>query len=139
MPRTADQLLKAITKDRKTKANSVVLVNVKPGYRKNGAPRLNAVAYSTHNADGTPNREKTRYQCVVYGTDPNKRLHEGPVKVSCSCPDFTFTYEVTLHNVGAADIIHSNGEPSDVRNPRQFAGTCCHLHRLLAEIVRSKV
>lgn len=139
MPRTAAQLLKACTPDRRKKADYVVLVNVKPGYRKNGAPRVNATTYSTHNADGTPNKDKTRYKCVVYCTDPHQRLNAGPVKVSCSCPDFTFTYEVTLHNVGAADVIHSNGEPSDIRNPTQRPGTCCHLHRLLGEIVKSKV
>jgi hypothetical protein len=127
------------TKDRKTKAGYTVLIGVTPGYRKNGAPKVNATAYTTHNADGTPNREKTKYKLVVYGTDPNSRLREGPIKVSCSCPDFTYTYEVTLHNQGAADILHSNGEPSDTRNPSQRPGVCCHLYRLIAEIAKAKV
>lgn len=139
MPLTVKQLLQNVEPGRKDKAKNVVLVGVKPGYLKSGAPKINATAYSTANADGTSNKQKNRYKLVVYGTDPNQRLRDGAVKVSCSCPDFTYTYEVTLKNAGAADIVHSTGEPSDIRNPGQVRGVCCHLARLLVEIARARV
>lgn len=139
MPRTVNQLLKTVSPNRKEKAKYVVLVNVKPGYLKNGAPKLNATAYTTHNADGTPNREKTRHRLVVYATDPNQRLRDGNVKVSCSCSDFMFTYEWVLKQLGAADLVHATDEDPGVRNPKHTPGVCCHLYRLLVEIAKARV
>lgn len=139
MPRTASQLLKATEANRRAKAEHVVLTGVKPGYRKDGSPKLNAVAYSTHNADGTPNKDKTRHRLVIYSTNNKQRLNGGHIKVHCTCSDFMFTYEWVLTQLGAADLINATNEDPGIRNPSHRPGVCCHLYRLLNEVVRAKV
>lgn len=61
-----------------------------------------------------------KYVTMIELQDPKKQT----VKVSCSCPDFWATWEVALSRKGAADIIHSNGEPPDTRNPKGVAAAC---------------
>lgn len=46
------------------------------------------------------------------------------VRVSCSCGDFWARWEYALWRKGAAEIVYSDGEPSDVTNPR-YIPACC--------------
>jgi len=56
------------------------------------------------------------------------------VKVSCSCPDYLFRWEVANHLVGASDVIYSSGEMPEGTNPDHRPGMCKHLLRLRSHI-----
>lgn len=57
-------------------------------------------------------------------------------KVSCSCPDFVYTWEWALWKHGNADIVFGNGEPPDSRNPAHLPGCCKHLVALINRMVK---
>jgi hypothetical protein len=139
MPLTAKQILKSSFPIVRQSSEHVKISAVKPGVLKSGAPKLVATAYSTHDANGKPKREKEKYKCAVYGLSRDSRLFEGPVKVSCNCAYFTYTCEVALHKKGAADIIHSNGEDPDDKNPAYKPSPCKHLYVVLQQIIQSRV
>jgi hypothetical protein len=47
--------------------------------------------------------------------------------VSCSCPYFKFTAEVSLYKKDSSDIIFSNGADPNIKNPRQIPIVCKHI------------
>lgn len=73
-----------------------------------------------------------KYVTTVELIDPKKQY----VKVSCSCPDFWATWEVALAQKGAADVLYSNGEMPDMRNPSRVAGCCKHVVKLADLLVK---
>ena len=71
------------------------------------------------------------YKTSVVSLDGRIPINNGHVKVLCSCPDYLFTWEVALHKYGAADIIYSNGEYPEIKNPLEIPGVCKHLAAFL--------
>ena len=55
-------------------------------------------------------------------------MPKGFVKLSCSCDDFLFNWEVALHKKDAADIEYSNGKNPSDKNPTFIPGCCKHLY-----------
>lgn len=58
-----------------------------------------------------------------YGEDE----YDSKAWVSCDCEYFKYTCEVALYNKDSSDIIHSNGEDPNIRNPKQIGILCKHL------------
>ena len=56
-----------------------------------------------------------------------------------NCEAFTFWLEWVLHQRGAADIKHSNGEPPDIRNPGRVYFLCPHLTKLGLLVLHKKI
>lgn len=155
MPLTAKQILAYAFPDVKKAARGVVLHadSFQPKYvtakHKLGArnPKMIGTQFLTAEAhsvstgpDGAPKRTPGQtYKISVRGRTPADHLHEGNVVVSCNCDYFTFTSEVALNKKGAAQIIHSNGERPDIRNPRMVPTPCKHLYAVLNQIVKQKV
>lgn len=78
-------------------------------------------------------RDKNKYTTSIKFID--KGLN---IKVSCSCPDYTFAgWEYANHVVGASDIIYGNGEPPVEKNPSNRPGLCKHL-LCLAKFIKDK-
>lgn len=66
-------------------------------------------------------KDKSKYTTSIKFVDKNLN-----VKVSCSCPDYTFRWEYANHKAGASDIVYSNGEPPVETNPNMKPGLCKH-------------
>jgi hypothetical protein len=109
-------ILKNVDFGRHERAEFVKIVGLKSGTsKKTGLFKAISKAYSKKKGD--PNSHT--YACSVTQMDTKSN-----VVVSCSCPDFMYSYEVVLHNKGAADIKFSNGEqPVNPKKP----GCCKHL------------
>lgn len=122
-----DQLVAKSERMRKLNSNLVKIVGYKTGFDKKGVPTAICKSYTPKEyiiGNRIVNaRDKNRYTTSIKFID--KKLN---VKVSCSCPDFTFAgYEWVLAQLGAADIIYGNGDPPDVRNASHKPGLCKHL------------
>lgn len=85
---------------------------------KTGGIRLEAIAMK---------RVKGARQHHLYIESTGDAVSQGPVKVSCDCNSFLFTFEAALHHHGNADIIHSNGAYPHYTNPMLIPGMCSHL------------
>lgn len=133
MPMNLPQLLKRTPRSRFRSADYVRLVKLKMGYDKDGKAIAYCQSYSTHiiDQDGNVVKNPTRYHYVTYIKFIDNKLN---VNVSCSCPDFMYTWETVLHDKGAAEIEYSNGDPSLIRNPQQRVGACKHTIKLLQKI-----
>lgn len=59
--------------------------------------------------------------------EPDLKLGNTNVSVSCSCPDFLYRFEVANFNKGAARIQYSNGAAPVITNPQGKASLCKHL------------
>jgi len=121
-----DQLLAKSTRLRKLNATLVKVVGFKTGRDKKGFATAVAKTYTPteYNVRGqrVNARDKNKYVSSVKFIDAKLN-----VKVSCSCPDFCFRYEVANHVKGAADVIYSNGEIPESTNPEMRPGLCKHL------------
>ncbi len=87
-----------------------------------------------------PGESPRAHVVTVTARDPDYRgkLTRSPaVKVSCTCERFKFMWEYALHYHGAADIVHSNGEPPVEKNPRLAGGACKHAYRAFQYIRRN--
>lgn len=87
---------------------------------KNGLLHLQTVTRT--NELGAPPRRHIQRIVLLEGSkisDPRAR-----VKIECDCEFHCFTCEVALYRLGAADIIHSNGEKPVVTNPKMIPLTC---------------
>ncbi len=80
-----------------------------------------------------------KYDHVIIRLEPLKRFSDSKVMVSCSCEDFKFTFEYALAKRGNSQIIHSNGEASEIRNPRNIASGCKHLIVLFKKVLHDKM
>jgi hypothetical protein len=113
---------------RRERAEYVKVTDLKTGFsKKTGLPKAVARVYSKRGGYSSPHRYTASVDCV------SVKSH---VKVSCSCPDFMYRFEVVLNNKGAADIKYSNGEqPQDPGRP----GCCKHLVMTFKELLNQGV
>lgn len=126
------QVARLTPPQRKADAQYVRVVRTKYGYTKEGWGFIAAQTYSTHVRQAgwiVPNENPDKYVTVL--TLLNKKMHG---VWSCSCPDFTFTWEVALTYKEASVIEYSNGEPPDTRNPTFKSGTCKHCYALYLRV-----
>ncbi len=133
---TFPQIIRRTPRQRIDAAKYVKLINVKKGYnKKTGFGFIIAQAYSTH--QWSPHhfrwvRNPLRFRYVTMVEFLDDKLH---CRVSCSCPDFTYSgAEFVLHKKGAAEIEYSNGEAPTVRNPNMHPLCCKHLVKLYMTI-----
>jgi hypothetical protein len=130
---TLPQLYQRTTSDRKQRSIYVRLLKVKAGYTKEGLGFIACQSYSRYKIDqsGKPvrNVKPNKYVTIIMFLD--KSLH---VKVSCSCEDNMFMYEVANHYKDAADIEYSNGDAPNIKNPKHNPGMCKHLIALFEHI-----
>jgi len=94
-------------------------------------PSIPSVTTQTY----TPGHKDKYKTSVAFKRDVKGKLLKY-VQVSCSCPDFMYTWEVALHNKGAAPIMYSNGEPPEERNPKELSGVCKHLYAVMGAMLR---
>lgn len=120
MPMTIEQILRNTPNERVLNSRKVVVKDFKEQRSKDGKLRAMATTFTS----GT---SKDKYETSITSLKPATELLRTYVKVSCSCPDFWATWEVALHNRGAANIVYSNGEAPDIRNPGEIPGMCKHI------------
>jgi hypothetical protein len=130
------QLLKSTFPNFKKSAAYVDLNKIRVGTNKAGFAKIMATASSKVDANGKRKSGIQQHVCAITSLDKNKGF-KGPVKTSCDCEAFVYTCEVALHNQGAADIIYSNGEAPDVKNPRMIPTLCKHLYALAQQVKTS--
>lgn len=76
-----------------------------------------------------PGHPPRTHKQVVWSKDP---LYDGTlsdckdVMLTCNCWDFLFTWEHVLNKEGCTEILQSNGEPPNERNPGMRIGMCKH-------------
>jgi hypothetical protein len=133
MPMKLNQIVAKTDRMRKLNATLVKVVGYKAGRNRAGLAVAVAKTY-------TP-KEYNSHLKVVKSRDQNKYVSSVTfidsklnVKVSCSCPDFMFRHEFSLHHYGAADIIYGNGEPPVITNPGMRPSCCKHILALRALI-----
>ncbi len=126
---TIAQIINKVDPGRLDRSEYVRITRLKYGLSKQTKlPKAVALAYSKRENYISP----ARYTCLVKAIDD-----KGNVKLSCSCPDFTFHgYEYNLYRRGAADIIYGNGERPTVNN--YGVGCCKHLVMLINELFVQK-
>ena len=122
-----DQIVSKSFGLRKENARYVKILKFKAGRdKKTGLAYAAAQTYSQKvlnvHRKIVPSTDRNKYVSKI--TFLNKKLD---VKCACSCPDFMFTFEFALARKGAADIMFSNGEAPDERNPKYAPGCCKHL------------
>ncbi len=130
---TIRQLLRSTFPVAKRNSAWVEFVNLRRGKNRAGQPKYLTNAYTNARAPGQKNKPPARHQCSVVALDKKKGWN-GYVLVSCSCEYFTYTCEYALHAHGAANIVYSNGEPPEDKNPRLTPSLCKHLYALLSGI-----
>jgi hypothetical protein len=79
----------------------------------------------TWSEKGPKGWHKTEYATMIDFIDLKDH-----VKVTCSCPDYCFMFEVALYRKGAADLIYSNGRMPNEKNSNRVPGMCKHLIRM---------
>ena len=132
---TLPQIIKKTPRQRIEAAHYVKLLQIKRGYNEDGLGFIAAQTYSTHEWNPSlhswvRSRNRPKYISVVLFLD--NKLH---CKVSCSCPDFTYSgAEYILNKRGAADIEFSNGEAPSIKNPGMRPMCCKHIVRMYLSI-----
>lgn len=71
---------------------------------------------------------KTVPKAVLSRTD----LKNMVCKVHCNCPDYAFRMEYANREIGASDIVVSNGAAPVITNPNEKPGLCKHILGLLS-------
>lgn len=127
------KLVNASEKTRKINARYVKIVGYKAGRDKQGLATAMAKTWTPKEYKGgriVDSHDHNKYVSSIKFLDKNLN-----VKVSCSCPDYTFAgWEYANHKQGASDIIYGNGEPPIEKNPNLKPGLCKHLLALRALI-----
>lgn len=127
------QIVKKANRLRQEGAHYVRITDLKKGYDARGRGFVASASFSTHliGEDGRPVPNPHPHKYVTVITFLDAKLN---VKVSCSCADFLYRWEVALHNKGAADIEYSNGAFPTMTNPSGKHATCKHLIALYNRI-----
>ncbi len=116
---------------RKINSRFVKIKAYKAGRDRKGFAYAAAKTYSTQVLNVfrqvVPDRDRGLYVSKIKFMD--KKLN---VKVSCSCPDFCFSWEYSNHLVGLSDIYYSNGEAPTVK--AYGPGLCKHLIALARHV-----
>jgi hypothetical protein len=129
---TMRQIWQKTPYDRKEKIPDVRVTKPKFGISKSTKhPTAVAITFSVETENGKPKLFK-------YATSI-EFMPKMYVKVSCSCPDFLYRWEYALWKNGAADIIHSNGEPPIDSNPNNVPGCCKHLLATYSYLVNNGI
>ncbi len=118
------EIFKYTPRDRRTLAEFVKVLRVKKGRDKNGFAVAMAETTSLMSPDGEIIKPNKRVKYLTTVTFIDSDLH---VRVSCSCPDQMYRWEVPLNKRGAAAIEYSNGQPTRITNPSSVPGMCKHL------------
>jgi len=148
MPMTVTQILAASLPAVKEASRYVVIkddavptfVNKPADKKLHRAPKLDVTVFSTADNHGTPKTGASRkYRVQIISLNADKKLHEAPVLVRCTCDYFTFNCEVALTKKGASKIKQSNGDKPVVRNPNMIPTPCKHLHKVLTMIVKRRM
>jgi hypothetical protein len=138
---TMPQLYSRTDSRRKESASYVRIIYQKRGWRKeDGRGFVACKSYSTKEWDPyrqkyVPNpRIKNRYVTVIVFLD--QRLH---VDASCSCADYRYRLDYSLHVKRASDLEYAqpgpNGLYPKIRNPSLKAYACKHLVKLWETIL----
>lgn len=129
---TLNELVRLSERMRRLNSRLVKIVGYKTGKDKQGIPTAVAKTYTPLEYKlglGGPRigraSDQAKYVSSIKFLD--RKMH---VRVSCSCPDYYFRFEVANHLVGASDIIYSTGEMPDQSNPEYRPQLCKHLIRL---------
>jgi hypothetical protein len=130
MSMTMQQILDKTPRNRKDKAEYVKITESKIQKTKYGTTIYKAKVFSIADNMGNPKRGGSRNVYVATVESNGKQC-----VVSCSCEDFTFTFEYALNKKKAARIEYSNGESPDTRNPKMVPGCCGHLVRLGSTLI----
>lgn len=111
------------------------------GKRIYGAPAITVTVHSTATGpDGVPKKGTAqKYRVTIHGTDKDQHLFSGHIMAYCQCDYFTYTCEVALAKRGASQIINSNGDAPDIRNPKKVPTACKHLYKVLETVVKKKL
>ena len=133
MAMTLKKLLAVTPSNRHEWSAGVKIVGAKARKGPNGVPMYIAKVRST--VDNTGNAKQAR-KIDTYVASVEV-FPKGQVIVSCSCPDFCFTWEYALNKKGAARIEYCNGEAPGTRNPSEKPGLCKHLVAL-GEMMQTK-
>ena len=136
---TIKQILGATPRATQLSSRDVTLSKVERKVKRvSRNPILRAVTSTNVDANGRPKSKISKYQTSVEGLmGDGSLISQKYVKVSCSCDAFTYWgSEWALHKQGAADIVHSNGQPPDIRNPRYTPHCCKHVAALLQYVLR---
>lgn len=115
MPLTMKEILRGVDSKRVAQATKVEFDKYRTGTSR--TTRLAKAIAQTYTAGQSS---------VKYATAITMLNNKGGVKLSCSCPDFIYTWERALHKKGSADIRYSTGDDPDTRNPSHTPGCCKH-------------
>lgn len=130
---TLPQLYKMTSTDRKDRATYVKIMKMKTGYDNQGFGYVAAQTYSRFKVDQNgklvPNTGGNKYVSVITFVD--SKLH---CKVSCSCADTLYRFEVANFMKDAADIEYSNGAAPDSTNSTYRPSLCKHLASVYLKI-----
>lgn len=140
---TIDQIIKSCPPRVAYGAQSAVIETATPKITKDKRQKLICKTKTMLTLDDRrkPPPPMRKYMTTVECVEPGKfiKARDALVKVSCQCDDYWSTWEFALHRKGAADIIYSNGEPCDVRNPKFIPGCCKHIFAVLKGIRGHKI
>jgi hypothetical protein len=130
---TLPQIFRRANGLRRAGARFVRFTDMKKGYTSEGLGYVAGASYSTHTIgnDGKPVRNDNPHKYVTVFVFLDTKLH---VRVSCSCPDFLYRWEVALHAKDAAEIEYSNGDAPMITNPNMKATFCKHCCALYSKI-----
>lgn len=131
---SAVQLIKKVAK---TQLNNSKYVQIKSVKKSKTKP---LVKFTTITKE--PGEQPRTHIQRIYATDPN---YQGPlylcpsIRVTCSCGNFLFQWEVSNAYRGISDIVYSNGDFPIVTNPNLKPGVCKHLLKCLMFLIYAKL
>lgn len=126
MPMTWPQVYRNCESQRVERANTTVKIKtLRLGV--SGRPKLPTAAAKVYSLD----KVRGGHRKHVYVVVAKWLNHRGHVHLSCSCPDFMYTYEYALTRKGASSIKYCDGTPPVERNIRGIPGACKHLIHLM--------
>ena len=130
---TATQLFARTTMDRIERARHVKLLKTKIGHDADGYGFVAAQTTTVRKIDekGRLIRVKNGPKYVTMITFFDKYLH---CRISCSCDDNLFRWEVSNTLRKASEIEYSNGDLPVMTNPKLNPGMCKHLVALYQSI-----
>ena len=124
------QIVRATPPYYKNKVKDVVIKALKPATTKGGMPAIRAKTMSLDS------KSRHVYDTTVVGKEKDIPVSQQKhVLLSCSCENFTYTWEYALHHWGSAVIKYSNGEPASMTNPGNQPGMCKHLCALVKVVL----
>jgi hypothetical protein len=114
------------------KAKDVVVKAYNPkGRTKSGYPAIIGTLLTVDGEHHTPK------QVTIIGFEKGVKIKDqAKVLVSCNCGNWTFVWEYAMSTWGAANIIHSNGQPASWTNSSNHPGVCKHLVALAKLVIK---